>query len=136
MGGHRAAGILSLVETAQLSLFEDPSRSSPARPAPAATASSSWCSTARAGTRVAASCACRTTSACCRCRPIRLSLRGGAPQPVENIWAFLRANHLGNRVYDSYAAVVDACCAAWNALTANPDRITSIATRPWAAVNQ
>jgi transposase len=56
--------------------------------------------------------------------------------PVESIWAFLRANHLSNRVYDSHAAIVDACCAAWNALTADPDRITSIATRPWAAVSQ
>jgi hypothetical protein len=56
--------------------------------------------------------------------------------PVEDTWAFLRANHLGNRVYDSYTAIVDACCAAWNALTADPDRITSIATRPWAAVGQ
>ena len=56
--------------------------------------------------------------------------------PVDNIWAFLRANHLSNRVYDSYTAIVDACCAAWNALTADPDRITSIATRPWAAVSQ
>ena len=56
--------------------------------------------------------------------------------PVENIWAVLRANHLSNRVYDSYTAIVDACCAAWNARTADPDRITSIATRPWAAVSQ
>ena len=56
--------------------------------------------------------------------------------PVENIWAVLRANHPSNRVYDSYTAIVDACCAAWNARTADPDRITSIATRPWAAVRQ
>ena len=56
--------------------------------------------------------------------------------PVENIWAVLRANHPSNRVYDSYTAIVDACCAAWNARTADPDRITSIATRPWAAVSQ
>ena len=33
--------------------------------------------------------------------------------PVENIWQFLRQNHLGNRVFESYAAIVDACCAAW-----------------------
>ena len=45
--------------------------------------------------------------------------------PVENIWQFLRQNHLGNRVFESYAAIVDACCAAWNALVAEPGRITS-----------
>jgi len=52
--------------------------------------------------------------------------------PVENIWQFLRQNHLGNRVFDTYDAIVDACCAAWNALIAAPERIRSIATRDWA----
>ena len=52
--------------------------------------------------------------------------------PVENVWQFLRQNHLANRVFDTYTAIVDACCEAWNALTANPDRISSIATRKWA----
>ena len=56
--------------------------------------------------------------------------------PVENIWQFLRQNHLANRVYDTYAAIVEACCNAWNALTTAPDRISSIASRAWtAAVN-
>ena len=54
--------------------------------------------------------------------------------PVENIWQFLRQNHLGNRVFESYAAIVDACCAAWNALVAEPGHITSITTRDWASV--
>ena len=52
--------------------------------------------------------------------------------PVENIWQFLRQNFLSNRVYDSYDAIVDACCAAWNALIALPERIQSIAQRRWA----
>lgn len=52
--------------------------------------------------------------------------------PVENVWQFLRQNHLGNRVFDTYDAIVDACCAAWNALIAAPERIRSIATRDWA----
>jgi transposase len=54
--------------------------------------------------------------------------------PVENIWQFLRQNQLSNRVFDSYDAIVDACCDAWNALTAEPGRIRSIATRAWAEV--
>jgi hypothetical protein len=54
--------------------------------------------------------------------------------PVENIWQFLRQNHLGNRVFKSYTDIVDACCAAWNALAAEPKRIASIATRDWASV--
>lgn len=52
--------------------------------------------------------------------------------PVENVWQFLRQNHLANRVFDTYTAIVDACCEAWNALIAEPVRIRSIASRPWA----
>ena len=55
--------------------------------------------------------------------------------PVESVWQFLRQNSLSNRVFESYHAIVDACCDAWNALAAEPGRIRSIATRSWAAVN-
>src|SRR3954452_19137026 len=54
--------------------------------------------------------------------------------PVENVWQFLRQNQLSNRVFESYDAIVDACCTAWNALIDDPARITSIATRDWAQV--
>lgn len=52
--------------------------------------------------------------------------------PQENIWQFLRQNHLSNRVFQTYTDIVDACCDAWNALLSQPDRITSIASRDWA----
>lgn len=55
--------------------------------------------------------------------------------PVENVWAFLRGNKLSNRVFANYDAIVDACCDAWNWLTAQPHRITAIASRAWATVN-
>lgn len=55
--------------------------------------------------------------------------------PVENVWQFLRQNQLSNRVYETYDAIVDACCDAWNALINDPRRITSIATRDYAQVN-
>ncbi|MDB5383215.1 MAG: family transposase [Rhodospirillales bacterium] len=42
------------------------------------------------------------------------------PNPVENIWQFLRQNHLSNRVHETYDAIVNACCDAWNALIAEP----------------
>ena len=53
--------------------------------------------------------------------------------PQENIWQYLRQNHLANRVFETYETIVDALCAAWNSLTAQPDRITSIAAREWAS---
>lgn len=56
--------------------------------------------------------------------------------PVENVWAYLRGNKLSNRVFDTYDAIVEACCDAWTWLMAQPERITSIATRSWAQVNQ
>ncbi len=53
-------------------------------------------------------------------------------EPQENVWSYLRQNHLANRVFDTYDAIVDACCDAWNKLVAEPERIASIATRDWA----
>ncbi len=55
--------------------------------------------------------------------------------PVENVWAFLRQNLLSHRVWDSYGAIVDACCHAWNTLMSAPERVTSIASRAWARVS-
>ena len=54
--------------------------------------------------------------------------------PVENVWQYLRQNRLANTVFDSYDAIVDACCDAWNTLAAQPGTIRSIATRQWASV--
>src|SRR3546814_9407233 len=34
--------------------------------------------------------------------------------PIENVWEYLRANNLAIRVYDTYDAIVDACCEAWS----------------------
>jgi hypothetical protein len=54
--------------------------------------------------------------------------------PVENVWEYLRQNLLSHRVWDSYEAIVEACCDAWNALMRRPEQIASITTRGWAQV--
>jgi transposase len=54
--------------------------------------------------------------------------------PVENLWEYLRQNHLAIRTCETYEAIVEACCQAWNDLMATPHRIVSLATRPWAEV--
>jgi hypothetical protein len=54
--------------------------------------------------------------------------------PVENVWEYLRQNWLSHRVWDSYEAIVAACCDAWNALMRSPEQIASITTRSWAQV--
>jgi transposase len=52
--------------------------------------------------------------------------------PQENIWQYLSQNYLANRVFDTYDAIVDACCDAWNKLANQPEIISSIAKREWA----
>ena len=56
-------------------------------------------------------------------------------KPVENVWAYLRANKLAISVFDSYDDIVDACCNAWNFFANDPNTVTSITTRSWAQVN-
>lgn len=55
---------------------------------------------------------------------------------AENIWQYLRQTYLSNRVFDTYDAILDACQDAWRKLLAEVGRITSIATRQWAATGQ
>ena len=56
--------------------------------------------------------------------------------PVEQVWAYLRANCLSHRAWNSYNAIVGACCDAWNTLMSTPERLASITRRTWAkAVN-
>jgi hypothetical protein len=58
--------------------------------------------------------------------------------PVERVWEYLRDRWLSHRVLaGGYEAVVDAACAAWNALLAEPGRLRSLTNFPWlpSAVN-
>jgi hypothetical protein len=56
--------------------------------------------------------------------------------PTENIWQYMRQNWLSNRVFETYEAVVDAACQAWNRLVVRPEIIRSIGIREWAHVGQ
>ena len=68
--------------------------------------------------------------------PILLPSRSPELNPVENIWQYLRANWLSNRVFDSYDAIINAACKAWLKLIDQPEVISSIGTRQWARVGQ
>lgn len=52
--------------------------------------------------------------------------------PQENIWQFMRDNWLSNRIFKSYADILDHCCYAWNMLIDQPWHIFSIGMRDWA----
>ena len=56
--------------------------------------------------------------------------------PQENIWQFMRANWLSNRVFKSFDDIVDHCCYAWNTLIDQPWKIMSIARRDWVSDGQ
>ena len=51
--------------------------------------------------------------------------------PVERVWLYLRDRFLSHRLLDSYEDIVNACCDAWNALTASPERLRSLTSYPW-----
>ena len=52
--------------------------------------------------------------------------------PVERVWEHLRGRWLSHRLLaGGYAAVLDAVCAAWNALRAETGRIRSLTSFPW-----
>ena len=51
--------------------------------------------------------------------------------PVENVWAYLRAIS----VFNTYEEIVDACCNAWNFFANDPVAIASITSRTWAQVS-
>jgi hypothetical protein len=74
------------------------------------------------------------------CVPENLTLLDLPPyspelNPMENVWAFLRANTLSALVWDNYDAIVDACVRAWHFLIGDPERIRSIGTREWTCVS-
>ena len=63
---------------------------------------------------------------------IFLPSRAPELNPQENIWQYMRANWLSNRVFETYDAIIVAACEAWKKLTAMPATITSIGMRDWA----
>jgi transposase len=73
--------------------------------------------------------------------PANLSLLPLPPRspelnPVENLWQFLRQTFLSNRVFETYEAILDAACHAWNVVRNAPERIMSIGQREWARTSQ
>ena len=50
---------------------------------------------------------------------------------IERVWQYLRDRYLSGCLLTDDAAIVDACCNAWNRLLAETGRIRSLADRPW-----
>jgi hypothetical protein len=50
---------------------------------------------------------------------------------IERVWLFLRERFLSHRLWPSYDDILDACCAAWNALLDDTGRIRSLCNLDW-----
>jgi transposase len=50
---------------------------------------------------------------------------------IERVWLYLRERFLSHRLWRSYDEIVNACCAAWNRLRAEPGRIRSLCSFAW-----
>lgn len=61
-----------------------------------------------------------------------LSLPPRSPElnPMENLWHYIRSHHWSNRVYENYAALLDAATVAWRAVCLVPPRSSACATTP------
>lgn len=51
--------------------------------------------------------------------------------PVERVWLYLKERFLSLRALDDTEAIINACCAAWLALLAEPGRLKSLCSYPW-----
>jgi transposase len=67
-----------------------------------------------------------------------LALPPYAPElnPIENVWQYLRGNKLAITLFDTYDAIVEKCCEAWNFFATDPSAIASITSRTWATVSK
>lgn len=54
--------------------------------------------------------------------------------PMENVWAYLRANKLAITVFDTFEEIIDKCAQAWSFFANDTERIKSITQRQWVSV--
>ena len=63
--------------------------------------------------------------------PVVLPCYSPELNPVERVWLYLRERFLSLRLFPSSDAIIDACCAAWMRLIAEPSRLKSLCAYPW-----
>jgi len=52
--------------------------------------------------------------------------------PIENVWAYLRANRLAISVFETNDEIVTQYCDAWNFFAGDIEGVKSITTRKYA----
>tara|TARA_E500000178_G_C16913419_1_gene703750 strand:+ start:607 stop:1209 length:603 start_codon:yes stop_codon:yes gene_type:complete len=51
--------------------------------------------------------------------------------PMEQVWEWIKLNHLSNSYYKNYDDIVEKSSFAWNEFANNPELVTSICSREW-----
>ena len=71
------------------------------------------------------------------CQPPPLFLPPYSPElnAIERVWLHLRERFLSQRLWPTHDDILDACCAAWNALLAEAGRIRSLSALDRATVS-
>lgn len=54
--------------------------------------------------------------------------------PVEQLWQYLKQQHLSNRTFKNYDEIVDACCQCWNEAVNREGFIHRLCNRDWIAL--
>lgn len=55
--------------------------------------------------------------------------------PVEQIWSWLRQQHLANRCFNGYDDIVESCASAWNDFRSDTKRVIDMCSRNWVKVS-
>jgi hypothetical protein len=66
---------------------------------------------------------------------IKIPPRSPELNPAEKPWQYLKDNFLSHLVLNSYQHILDACQHAWNAMTAEAGRISSLTNFPYLQCN-
>lgn len=66
---------------------------------------------------------------------IKLPPRSPELNPAEKPWQYLKDNFLSHLVLNTYEQIVDACQHAWQKMTTDPGRITSLTNFPYLQCN-
>ena len=51
--------------------------------------------------------------------------------PMEQVWEWIKLNHLSTSYYKNYDDIVEKSSFAWNEFANNPELVTSICSREW-----
>jgi transposase len=51
--------------------------------------------------------------------------------PAERMWLYLRERFLSVRLFRGLDDIIEACCDAWNRMTAEPGRVASLTDFPY-----